>query len=613
MSSQQHENNLIRNIAIIAHVDHGKTTLVDKLLQQSGTFAAHQSISERVMDSMDLEKERGITIAAKNASMLYGNTRINIVDTPGHADFGGEVERTLMMVDGAILLVDAAEGPLPQTRFVLQKALQRNLRMILVINKVDRPDARADEVTELVQDLFLELSTEDHHLDFPVLYASGRNGWASKEKDIQKENLKDLFDTIIEHVSPPNVNLGGSAQMLINNLSYNSFLGRLAIGRVERGTLTAGQNIVLIDKDQKQSSAKIVKIRSYRGLEQVDVNSVSAGDIAIVATGLTELAIGDTITDSQSPEALPRIEVDPPTVAVEVSVNTSPMAGREGTYLTSNKLHEFLTKEAMNNVALRIEQTESPEVFLLKARGELQVAIVMENLRRSGGECMVARPKVITKIVDGKEMEPVERVVLDVPDNSVGAVTEKLSIRKGRLENLQSFNNGRTRIEFSIPTRGLLGYRSTYLTDTKGEGLMSSYFEGWETSRGTFLSRINGSLIADRPGKTTEYALSGLEDRGRLFVLAGEEVYEGMVIGEHSRDSNLDVNAVREKKLTNMRAAGSDDSTKLSPITKMSLEVSLDWIEDDDWIEITPKSIRVRKKILAANQRSVTRKEKHDA
>lgn len=605
-------NDKLRNVAIIAHVDHGKTTLVDKLLQQSGTFAAHQTIAERVMDSMDLERERGITIAAKNASMLYKDIRINIVDTPGHADFGGEVERTLMMVDGAILLVDAAEGPLPQTRFVLQKALQRNLKMILVINKVDRADARVDEVTELVQDLFLELSSEDHHLDFPVLYASGRNGWASKEKDVSKENLKDLFDTIIEHVNPPSVKTEGGTQMLINNLSYNNFLGRLAIGRVERGTLSTNQSIVVINRENKAMQAKVVKIRSYRGLEQVDVDSVSAGDIAIVATGLSELAIGDTMADAQSPEALPRIEVDPPTVAVEVSVNTSPLAGRDGTYLTSSKLMEFLTKEAMHNVALRVEPTNSPEVFLLKARGELQVAIVMENLRRSGGECMVARPKVITQIIDGQEMEPVEHVVLDVPDASVGAVTEKLSIRKGRLENLQAFHNGRTRIEFSIPTKGLLGYRSTFLTDTKGEGLMSSYFKGWEVSRGSFLSRMNGSLIADRAGKTTEYGLYGLEERGRLFVGAGEEVYEGMVIGEHSRDSNLDVNAIREKKLTNMRAAGSDDSTKLSPITRLTLETALDWIEDDDWIEITPKNIRIRKRKLAANQRSVTRKLKTD-
>lgn len=597
----------IRNIAIIAHVDHGKTTLVDKLLSQSGTFAAHQTVNDRIMDSMDLERERGITIAAKNASMMYQNTRINIVDTPGHADFGGEVERTLMMVDGAILLVDAAEGPLPQTRFVLQKALQRNLKMILVINKVDRADARVDEVVELVQDLFLELSTEDHHLDFPILYASGRDGWASLEKEETKSDLKDLFDTIATHVTPPQTCDEGGTQLLVNNLSYNNFLGRMAIGRVERGILKTNQSIVLLGPDGKKQSAKVVKVRSYRGLEQVDVTEVSSGDIAIVATGLTDISIGDTIADASVPEALPRIHVDPPTVSVEVSVNTSPLAGKEGQYLTSNKLGEFLYKEAMNNVSLRIENTDSPEVFMLKARGELQVAIVMENLRRSGGECMVARPQVITRTENGVTLEPVEHLVLDVPTTSVGSVTEKLSQRKARLENMEAFQNGRTRIEFNIPTRGLLGYRSTFLTDTKGEGLMSSYFKGWEENRGHFFVRVNGSLVADRSGSATEYALFGLEDRGKLFVVPGEKVYEGMVVGEHNRDTNLDVNVVREKKLTNMRAAGSDETTKLTPITKMSLETALDWIDDDDWVEITPQNIRVRKKTLAANQRSVRR------
>lgn len=598
----------IRNIAIIAHVDHGKTTLVDGMLRQSGTFQAHQALTERVMDSMDLERERGITIAAKNASMVYKETRINIVDTPGHADFGGEVERSLMMVDGAILLVDAAEGPLPQTRFVLQKAMQRNLAMILIINKVDRPDARIDEVENLVQDLFMELSTEEHHLDFPILYASGRQGWACATKGGKTEDLRDLFDAILRRVPPPKVQLQGGSQLLVNNLSYNSYLGRLAIGRVERGTLTNNQSIVLVGKDNKLATAKIIKLRAYRGLEQTDVEFVSAGDIAIVATGLTDLAIGDTIADATNPEALPRIEVDPPTVGVEVSVNTSPTAGRDGTYLTSRKLHEFLQKEALNNVALRIDETSSPELFMLNARGELQIAIVIENLRREGGECMVARPKVLTKVVDGVECEPVERVVLDVPEFAVGVVTEKLSQRRGRMVAMQSLSHGRTRLEFSVPTRGLLGYRSTYLTDTKGEGLMSSYFEAYEAVKGNFLSRTNGALVADRGGKSTEYALSGLEDRGRLFIPAGEEVYEGMVIGEHNRDSNLDVNAVREKKLTNMRASGTDDSTKLSAVTKVALESALDWIEDDEWIEVTPKNVRIRKRVLESNKRSISRR-----
>ena len=598
----------IRNIAIIAHVDHGKTTLVDGLLRQAGTFADHQALTERVMDSMDLEKERGITIAAKNCAIQYGDTRINLVDTPGHADFGGEVERTLMMVDGAILLVDAAEGCLPQTRFVLQKALQRDLAMIVVINKVDRPDARIQEVEESIQDLFMELAHADHHLDFPILYASGRDGWASLKKDVKTDSLKDIYETVLRHVPMPRVSPTGGAQLLVNNLSYNSFLGRLMIGRIERGEFYTNQPIAVLGENGKVQTAKVVKIRVYRGLEQVDADSVKAGDIAILATGLQDLTIGDTVADATSQEALPRIQVDPPTVSVEVSVNTSPMAGREGTYLTSRKVLEFLQKEALHNVALRVEETESPEVFILKARGELQVAIVVENLRRAGGEVMVARPKVISRHMNGVLEEPVERVVIDVPDVSVGVVTEKLSLRKGRMITMQNFENSRTRLEFSVPTRGLLGYRSTFLTDTRGEGIMSSYFEGWETSRGNFLTRMNGSLIADRPGKTTEYALHGLEDRGRLFVREGEEVYEGMLVGEHSRDNNLDVNVVREKKLTNMRSAGTDDSTKLSPITKMTLETALDWIEDDDWVEVTPKNVRVRKRALAANQRAASRK-----
>jgi GTP-binding protein len=603
--STQHK---MRNVAIIAHVDHGKTTLVDGLLQQAGTFQAHQTMTERVMDSMDLERERGITIAAKNCAVQYGDTRINIVDTPGHADFGGEVERTLMMVDGAILLVDAAEGCLPQTRFVLQKALQRDLAMIVIINKVDRPDARIEEVEEAIQDLFMELAHLDHHLNFPILYASGRNGWASKEKGVHKETLMDIFDTVLEHVPPPKVQRDGTAQMLVNNLSYNNYLGRLVIGRVERGAFRSNQSIVVLGENGKVQQAKIVKMRVYRGLEQVDVDEVAAGDIGIFATGLGDLTIGDTMADALVPEALPRILVDPPTVSVEVSVNTSPLAGREGTYLTSRKLFEFLTKEAMHNVALRIDETESPEMFVLNARGELQIAIVIENLRRTGGECMVARPKVITKSENGQTLEPVERVVIDVPDFAVGVVTEKLSTRKGRMVNMQNFENNRTRLEFSVPTRGLLGYRSTFLTDTKGEGIMSSYFEGWETSRGQYLTRLNGALVADRAGKTTEYALHGLEDRGSLFIREGEEVYEGMIIGENSRDNNLDVNAVREKKLTNMRSAGTDDSTKLKPTARMSLEGALDWIDDDEWVEVTPKNVRIRKRVLAANQRQISRK-----
>jgi GTP-binding protein len=604
------QNQGLRNIAIIAHVDHGKTTLVDGLLRQSGTFGEREAVSERVMDSMDLERERGITIAAKNCSMNYKGQRINIVDTPGHADFGGEVERTMMMVDGAILLVDAAEGPLPQTRFVLQKALAQNLAMILVINKVDRPDARIKEVEEAVHDLFLELSSDEAHLNFPTLYASGRDGWASKKVDVRTETLGDLFDTILEHVPPPRVSVEGGLQMLINNLSYSNYLGRLAIGRIERGSIKVNQSLVLIGADNVSVPAKAVKLLTYNGLSQVECEQASAGEIVIVATGLDDMRIGDTIADTATPEALPRISVDPPTVNVEVSVNTSPLCGKEGTYLTSRKLEEFLRKEALLNVALRVEQTSSPEIFILSARGELQVSIVMENLRRAGGEVMVGRPKVITKTENGEVLEPVEHLVLDVPDFAVGIVTEKLSLRKGRMTSMQNFENGRTRIEFSIPTRGLLGYRSTFLTDTKGEGLSSSYFEGWEVSRGTFSSRLNGSMIADRAGKSTDYALGGLEARGRLMIGSGEEVYEGMVVGEHSRDNDLDVNVIREKKLTNMRSAGNDDQVRLAPPMRMSLEDALDWIQDDDWIEITPKKIRVRKRILDATKRQSANKNK---
>ena len=424
------------------------------------------------------------------------------------------------------------------------------------------------------------------------------------------ENLKDLFDTIIAHVPPPKVQIDGPAQMLINNLSYNNYLGRMCVGRVERGILRTNQSIQLLGTEGKTQSAKIVKIRSYRGLVPTDVDEVCAGDIAIVATGLTDMNIGDTIADAQQPEALPRIEVDPPTVSVEVSVNTSPFAGKEGTYLTSRKLWELLQKEAMNNVAIRVEETSSPEICLLNARGELQISIVIENIRREGGELMLGRPKVITKVENGVTVEPIEQFVCDVPDFAVGIVTEKLSGRKGKLTNMQNFPNGRTRLEFSIPSRGLFGYRGPFLTDTKGQGIMSSYLSGYEPLRGSFLNRLNGAIIADRTGRTTSYGLGGLEERGRLFIAEGEDVYEGMVIGSHSKDSNLDVNPTREKKLTNMRAAGTDDMVKLTPVTRFTLETALDWLEDDEWIEVTPKNIRIRKRVLAANQRSVSRRDK---
>ncbi len=597
-----------RNIAIIAHVDHGKTTLVDGMLRQSGTFAAHQHIQERVMDSMDLERERGITISAKNASMIYNGHRINIVDTPGHADFGGEVERSLSMVDGAILLVDAAEGCLPQTRFVLQKALARNLFMIVVVNKVDRPDARVKEVEEEIHDLFLDLSTEDHHLDFPTLFASGRQGWASVDLAKRTEDLRDLFDTVLKHVPPPNVQSQTEPlQMLVSNIAYNPYVGRLAIGRIQRGTIRANTDVSVMKAGNVAVPGKVVSVRAYRGLEQTELPEVSAGDIAIVAIGANEISIGDTIVDSVQQEALPRIEVDPPTVSVEISVNTSPFAGREGQFLTSRNLLEFLQREALYNVSLGFEETATPEVFIFKARGELQVAIVVEKLRREGGECMVGRPRVILKEIDGVLMEPVEHVVIDTPDVSIGIITEKLANRKGRMTNMHAFPNNRSRVEFDVPSRGMLGYRNQFLTDTRGEGLMSSYLSGYEPAKSAFVNRKNGAMIADRNGRATEYALHKLEERGRLFIRENEECYEGMVVGEHARDNDLNVDATREKKLTNIRSAGMDESTKLVAITKPSFEAALEWVDDDEWIEVTPKNIRIRKRVLASNMRSVKR------
>ncbi len=600
----------VRNIAIIAHVDHGKTTLVDGLLKQCGTFAAHQMVQERIMDSMDLEREGGITIAAKNASMIFRDVRINIVDTPGHADFGGEVERSLSMVDGAILLVDAAEGCLPQTRFVLQKALQRNLSMIVVVNKVDRADARVKEVEEEIHDLFLDLSTENHHLDFPTLYASGRQGWASKSLDVRTENLHDLLDAVVEHIPPPTVaTVDGALQLLVSNIAYNPYVGRLAIGRVHRGAIRPSLDVTIVKDGTKNLNGRVVSLRSYRGLEQIEVPEVAAGDIAIVAVGCNDISIGDTITTPDCPEPLQRIEVDAPTVSVEVSVNTSPMAGREGQYLTSRKLLEFLTREALYNVSLGLEETATPEVFILKARGELQIAIVIEKMRREGGECMVGRPRIILRDINGVSHEPIEHVVIDTPDAHIGVITETLANRKGRMTTMHPFDGGRTRLEFDVPSRGLLGYRNQFLTDTRGEGLMSAYLKGYEPAKTAFVSRKNGALVADRPGRSTEYALHNLESRGKLFVKENEELFEGMVVGEHNRENDLNVDATRAKKLTNIRAAGMDESTKLSPISPMSFERALEWMDDDEWVEVTPKNVRIRKRSLAANKRSIKRNE----
>lgn len=600
----------LKNIAIVAHVDHGKTTLVDELLKQSGLFSEHEKLTERVMDSGELEKERGITIKAKNCAIRWKGTKINLLDTPGHADFGGEVERSLMMVDGIMLLVDASEGPLPQTRFVLSKALERGIRVAVYINKVDRADERIDEVKNEVEDLILELATQSGHeidLDLPFLYGSGRNGYASTDKNRREGNLEPMLDFFISDYYPdPKVDKTGPAQLLITNLSYSNYLGTLMVGRIQRGVVHNGKQLAHLSAEGKPKTFKVTSLNIYDGLGMANVESAEAGEIVIIS-GLEHGDIGDTLADPQNPVALPRINVEPPTVSVQVSVSTSPMSGREGEYLTSRKLEEFLLDGTRKNVSLKYETTSDPKVFILKARGELQVAIVFEEIRRAGFELMIARPQVITKEIDGQLMEPFERLVLDVPNESTGAITEKMASRKGRLEAMQPFGEGRTRMEFHVPSRGLIGYRSTFLTDTKGQGLMSSYFVGYEPHVGKMLARQNGALISDRAGKITPYALFNLLSSGRQFVLPGEQAYEGQVVGEHVRPNDLVINVCREKHLSSVRTAGKDENIILPPITPRTLDWALDWIDDDEWVEVTPKSIRIRKKELNSNQRSVIR------
>jgi GTP-binding protein len=600
----------LKNIAIVAHVDHGKTTLVDELLKQSGLFSAHEQVAERVMDSGELEKERGITIKAKNCAFRWKGTKINLLDTPGHADFGGEVERSLMMVDGIMLLVDASEGPLPQTRFVLSKALERGIRVAVFINKVDRADERIDEVKSEVEDLILELASQsglDIDIDLPFLFGSGRNGYASTDKNRREGNLGPMLDFFISDYYPdPKVDKTGPAQLLITNLSYSNYLGALMVGRVQRGVVYNNKQLAHIGAEGKPKTFKVTSLNIYDGLGMANVESAEAGEIVIIS-GLEHGDIGDTLADPQNPEALPRIEVEPPTVSVQVSVSTSPMSGREGEYLTSRKLEEFLIDGCRKNVSLKYEPTNDPKVFILKARGELQVAIVFEEIRRAGFELMIARPQVITKEIDGALVEPFERLVLDVPNESTGAITEKMASRKGRLEAMSPFGEGRTRMEFHTPSRGLIGYRSTFLTDTKGQGLMSSYFVGYEPHVGKMLARQNGALISDRAGKITPYALFNLLASGKQFVLPGEQAYEGQVVGEHTRPNDLNVNVCREKHLSSVRTAGKDENIILPPIPQRTLDWALDWIDDDEWVEVTPKSIRIRKKELNQNQRTVVR------
>ena len=602
----------LKNIAIVAHVDHGKTTLVDELLKQSGLFADHETVSERVMDSGELEKERGITITAKNCAFQWQDYKINLLDTPGHADFGGEVERSLMMVDGVLLLVDAAEGPLPQTRFVLQKAIERGIKIGVMINKIDRHDQRYEEVQGEVEDLMLELvdmaGIEDFDLDIPFFFGSGRDGYASKDPDARDGDLTPLLDFFVGDFYPmAQLDKEGNLQLLVTNLNYSKYLGTLMIGRIRSGTMYENKPYMWINETGKPKQVKIGKIQIFDGLGFADVQSAEAGEIVILS-GVEDAFIGDTITSMENPEALPRIEVDPPTVSVRVSVSTSPMSGREGEYLTSRRLEEFLQEAIRKNVSLKYEPTDDPKVFILKARGELQVAIVFEEIRRAGFELMISRPQVLFKEDEnGNKLEPYENVVFDVPTESTGAVTEAMGTRKGIMNSMMPVGESRTRIEFKVPSRGLIGYRSKFLTDTKGEGLMSSYFAGYGDYAGKMLARQNGALIADRSGKTTAYALFNLLSSGKQFVKVGEEVYEGMVVGEHTRPNDLNLNVVREKHLTSVRTAGKDENLILPPIPPRTLEWALDWIDDDEWVEVTPENIRIRKKELAANKRSVVR------
>jgi len=593
---------LIRNIAIIAHVDHGKTTLVDAMLRQSGTFRANEQVADRVMDSNELERERGITILAKNTAVLYHDIKINIVDTPGHSDFGGEVERALKMVDGVMLLVDASEGPLPQTRYVLGKALEAKLPPILVINKIDRSDARSQEVLNEVYDLFIDLDATEDQLDFPVLYCNAKAGTATTDLATPGENLQPLFDAILKTIPEPGGNADEILQILVANLDYSDYLGRLAIARVFDGTLKTGEEVAIAKLDGSLHKTKITKLFSFSGLKRVDIEKTELGDIVAIA-GVEGITIGETITNAETPNALPQIVIDEPTIAIVFSVNKSPFAGRDGQYVTSRNLRERLDKELLTNVSLRVEETDSPDSFKVMGRGELQLAILIEMMRREGYELMVSKPEIVTKTINGKLMEPVEKLTVDIPEEFVGVVMEKLGMRKGTVTNMHNHGFGRVRIEFSVPSRGLIGLRSELLTDTRGTIVMNSLFDGYTEWQGEIPHRMTGALVADRNGATTAYALWGLQERGELFVGPGVDVYEGMIIGENSRDNDLDVNAVREKKLTNMRASTADDAIRLVPFRNLNLEQAIEFIADDEFVEVTPKTLRLRKKVLQSNRR----------
>ncbi|WP_127478398.1 translational GTPase TypA [Sulfurivermis fontis] len=593
----------LRNIAIIAHVDHGKTTLVDKLLQQSGTLDARANLGERVMDSNDLEKERGITILAKNTAIDWNGYHINIVDTPGHADFGGEVERVLSMVDSVLLLVDAMDGPMPQTRFVTQKAFARGLKPIVVINKVDRPGARPDWVLDQTFDLFDRLGATDEQLDFPVVYASGLNGYAGLDADVRGGDMTPLFEAIVKHVTPPQVDVDGPFQMQVSQLDYNSYVGVIGIGRIQRGTVKPNTQVTLIDREGNKRNGRMLQILGFHGLERIEVPQAQAGDI-IAFTGLEELNISDTLCDPKAVEALPPLTVDEPTVSMTFQVNNSPFAGKEGKFVTSRQIRDRLQRELVHNVALRVADTNDPDKFRVSGRGELHLGILIENMRREGYELGVSRPEVIVREVDGVKQEPYEQLTVDVEEIHQGAVMQKLGERGGELKNMMPDGKGRVRLDYIIPSRGLIGFRTEFLTATQGSGLLYSVFDHYgPVKKGDYGQRVNGVLIANGAGKALAYALFSLQERGRLFIGHGEEVYEGMIIGIHSRDNDLVVNPLKGKQLTNIRAAGSDENILLTPPIRMSLEQALEFIDDDELVEVTPKSIRLRKKLLGENER----------
>ena len=597
----------LRNIAIIAHVDHGKTTLVDGMLRQAGIFRSNERVQERVMDNIDLERERGITIMAKNTAVEYNGIKINIVDTPGHADFGGEVERTLKMVDGVLLMVDASEGPLPQTRFVLKKALELKLPPIIVINKIDRPDARIQEVLNEIYDLFIDLDATEEQLEFPIVYTNAKQGTAALGMGDGSESLRPLFDLIAGTIPAPEGDPRGALQLLVTNIDYNDYVGRLAIGKIFSGTVKVGDPVAMVNGSGDAVKMKITSIYTFQGLERIDAREASIGDIVALA-GIEGINIGDTITDIENPRPLPRITVDEPTISIVFSINNSPFAGREGKYVTSRNLRERLEKELLYNVAIKVD-FDNTDSFKVMGRGELQLAILIEMMRREGYELSVSMPETITKTVGGVLHEPMELLVIDVPEEFVGVVTQQVGMRKGKMQKMQNNGHGRVRLEFRIPSRGLIGFRSQFLTDTKGTGLLNHLFDGYEPWHGHMSKRQTGALVADRTGKTTTYALFHLQPRGILFVKENTPVYEGMIIGENSRENDLDVNVTKEKKLTNMRSSGADDALQLIPPKIMSLEQAIEFIKEDELVEITPQSVRLRKKVLEANKRPKAQKE----